>query len=287
VRDAHTVRPARCESAGPAAAPLTHTILARRPGRAGHYPGNWPGSFCEDFHTSLPELWRGASLAGRVWTYSANMADPHRGHRGFPSTETSPEQAPVPPLFQAAVAGIEAVRLRPELDLDPLPAPRRLAAYSHAVSVGVADSEGDETSSGRFVALYEPDGHDEWHGVYRCVTLAQADLEPEIAEDPLLPDVVWSWLTEAMERHGASHAVLGGTVSRCASVSFGELAQRPASTSVELRASWTPHAPPGGWTPDSAHAAFEAHFHAWVDMLAAAAGLPPLVAGVTMLPGKR
>jgi hypothetical protein len=214
------------------------------------------------------------------------MADPHRGHRGFPSAET-PSQDPVPPLFRAAVAGIEAVLLRPELDLDPLPAPKRLASFSHAVSVGVADAEGDEVASGRFVALYEPEGHDEWHGVYRCVTLAQADLEPEIAEDPMLPDVVWSWLTEAMDQRGAGHAVLGGTVSRCASVSFGELAQRPANTSVELRASWTPATPPDDWTPESARAAFEAHFHAWVDMLAAAAGLPPLVAGVTMLPGSR
>ena len=235
---------------------------------------------------SLRHHWRGASLTGQVSTYSAHMADPHRGHRGFRTAENPPEDA-VPPLVRAAVSGIEAVRLRPELDLDPLPAPRRLASYSHAVSVGVADPEGDEIASGRFVALYEPDGHEEWHGVFRCVTLAQADLEAEIAEDPMLCEVAWSWLTEAMEQHHARHTVLGGTVSRCASVSFGELAERPASTSVELRASWTPQEPPIGWTPESAHAAFEAHFHAWVDMLAAAAGLPPLVAGVTVLPGNR
>lgn len=235
---------------------------------------------------SLPELWRGASLAGRVWTYAAVMADPHRGHRGIRTAEPQ-QEAPVPSLFRQATAGVEAVRLRPELDLDPLPAPRRLATYSYAVSVGVEDADGDEVASGRFVTLYEPEGHDEWHGVFRCVTLAQAELEPEIAEDPLLPDVVWSWLTEAMEKQGAHHTVLGGTVSRCASVSFGELSERPATTSVELRASWTPREPAEGWTPDSAHAAFEAHFHAWVDMLAAAAGLPPLVAGVTTLPGSR
>jgi len=215
------------------------------------------------------------------------MADPHRGHRGFRTAEPQPEAA-APPLFSSAVAGIAAATLRPELELDPLPPPRRLASFSHAVSVGVADADGDEVASGRFVALYEPEGHDEWRGVFRCVTLAQADLESEIAEDPLLPEVAWSWLTEALDQRGARHSVLGGTVTRCSSTSYGELAERPAATSVELRASWTPEPPdPGGWTDEQARAAFAAHFQAWLDLLAAAAGLPPLVAGVTVLPTSR
>jgi hypothetical protein len=212
------------------------------------------------------------------------MADPHRGHRGFRTAEPQPETEQ-PELLREAAAGIAGVPLRPEVDVELLPPPRRLASHSHAVSVSVADADGDEVASGRFVALYEPDGHDEWHGVFRCVTLAQADLESEIAEDPLLPDVVWSWLTEALDQHGARHAVLGGTVSRCASMSFGELSDRPASTSVELRASWTPVPAEGGdWAPGHAEAAFAAHFRAWLDLLVAAAGLPPLVAGVTVLP---
>jgi hypothetical protein len=214
------------------------------------------------------------------------MADPHRGHRGFRTPEPPP-QAPVPPVFTEAVAGLDAVSLRAEFEIETLPAPRRLAAYSHAVSASVTDDGGDEIASGRFVILYEPQGHEEWRGVFRCVTLTQADLESEIAEDPLLADVVWSWLTEAMDKHGARHAALGGTVSRCASTSFGELAGRPASTSVELRASWTPDAGDADWSPQAARAAFAAHFAAWAAMLAAAAGLPPLVAGVTVLPTTR
>jgi hypothetical protein len=216
------------------------------------------------------------------------MADPHRGHRGIRTAESEPETT-APPLFDGAVAGIATAPLRPELEVDPLPPPRRLASYSHAVSVSVADGEGDEVASGRFVALYEPDGHDEWRGVFRCVTFAQADLESDIAEDPLLAEVVWSWLTEALEHHGAQRSVLGGTVSRSASTSFGELAERPASTSVELRASWTPVPADsdGEWTPEGAQAAFTAHFRAWLDLLSAAAGLPPLVAGVTVLPTAR
>lgn len=220
------------------------------------------------------------------------MADAHRGHRGIRTAQPQPEAA-VPPLFERAVAGIAGVPLRPGFEVEALPPPRRLASFSHAVSVAVTDADGDEVASGRFVVLYEPEGHDEWHGAFRCVTLAQADVETEIAEDPLLPEVAWSWLTEAMDQHEAGRGVLGGTVSRCASRSFGELAERPANTSVELRASWTP-TPPGTtgsaaeeWTAELVQAAFDAHFRAWLDLLATAAGLPPLVAGVTVLPTSR
>ncbi|HEY3870110.1 MAG TPA: DUF3000 family protein [Actinocrinis sp.] len=214
------------------------------------------------------------------------MSDPHRGHRPLRTAEPPPLEGQ-PAVFTGALAGIASAALRPEFDLEALPPPRRLASFSHAVSTSVADEDGDEIASGRFVLLHEPAGHTEWAGVLRCVTLAQADLEPEIAVDQLLPGVTWSWLTESMEQRRARYAALGGTVTRCASCSFGELADRPETTSVELRASWTPLAPATGWTEDAAAAALEAHFSAWLDLLAAAAGLPPLVAGVTMLPGTR
>lgn len=211
------------------------------------------------------------------------MADPHRGHRGFRSTDTSPE-APVPAVFTEAVAALSTLAPRPEFELETLPGPRRLAAHSHAVSASVYDEDGEEIASGRFVLLFEPDGPEEWRGVFRCVTFAQAELEAEITEDPLLPEVVWSWLTEALDTFDAAYDALGGTVSRSASDSFGELAQRPVSTCVELRASWTPVDETDEWSPSAAHAAVAAHFAAWLDLLASAAGLPPLVAGVTALP---
>jgi hypothetical protein len=214
------------------------------------------------------------------------MSDPHRGHRPLRTAEPPPLEGQ-PAVFAGALAGVASAALRPEFDLEPMPPPRRLASFSHAVSISVADEDGDEIASGRFVLLHEPAGHAEWAGVLRCVTLAQADLEPEIAVDQMLPGVAWSWLTESMDQREARYAALGGTVTRCSSSSFGELADRPETTSVELRASWTPLAPVAGWTEDAAATALEAHFSAWLDLLAAAAGLPPLVAGVTMLPGTR
>ena len=210
----------------------------------------------------------------------------------------------LPEVFAAAVGGIGGLRPRPGLEFEALPAPRRLASYSHALSVSAADEreEGEvELGSGRFVLLYEPEGHEEWHGNWRCVTLLQAEVEAEIAEDPLLADVTWSWLREALS--GLNYAALGGTVSRCASSGFGELADQGTSTSVELRASWSPLPPldadaPGGpavqraaaaagrarWTAREACAGLAAHVEAWTECLATAVGLPPELAGVARLP---
>jgi hypothetical protein len=181
----------------------------------------------------------------------AQHPHPLSSHRG-PVTQVSQNQGNLPEVFAAAVGGIAELRPRAGLEFEPLPAPRRLAAYSHALSVTAAEqrAEGEiELGSGRFVLLYEPEGHEEWQGSWRCVTLLQAELEPEMAEDPLLADVTWTWLREALSGLGCT--ALGGTVSRCASSGFGELADQGTSTSVELRASWSPLPPvdenaPGG-----------------------------------------
>lgn len=216
----------------------------------------------------------------------AQHPHPVSSHRGPVGPAPRDPGAP-PETFTAAVGGIAALRPRPGLEFEPLPAPRRLAAYSHALAATVTDQrdEGEvELGSGRFVLLHEPDGHEEWRGSWRCVTFLQADLEPEIAEDPLLAGVTWSWLCEALAPLG--YAALGGTVSRCSSSGFGELAGQGGSTSVELRASWSP-LPAGewsGWTAETAWTGLAAHVQAWSDCLAAAVGLPPELAGVARLP---
>ena len=234
----------------------------------------------------------------------AQHPHPLSSHRG-PVTQAPRDQGSLPEVFAAAVGGIAELRPRPGLEFEPLPAPRRLAAYSHALSVTAAEQRADgdvELGSGRFVLLYEPEGHEEWLGSWRCVTLLQAELEPEMAEDPLLADVTWSWLRDALS--GLGCAALGGTVSRCASSGFGELADQDTSTSVELRASWSPMPPVdenargGGlavqhaaaaagrarWTPQEALTGIAAHVEAWTECLATAVGLPPELAGIARLP---
>ncbi|MBP8537624.1 DUF3000 family protein, partial [Streptomyces sp. MK37H] len=118
---------------------------------------------------------------------------------------------------------MRGVRVRPEVELDPTPPPRRLAPYSYALEAVVTGAAGDdeELAEGRLILLHDPAGHDAWRGAFRLVTLVHADLEPEIAADPLLPEVCWSWLTGALEARGLPYGEPSGTVTRASSHYFG------------------------------------------------------------------
>lgn len=153
--------------------------------------------------------------------------------------------------------------------------PRRLAPHSAAFSATVAHGD-REVGAGRLVLLYDPEGQEGWEGIMRLVTYFHVDLDPEMATDPLLVQVGWSWLTDSLHRHEATYRAAAGTVTRCVSESFGALADRPEATEMELRASWTPTGGDCG-----------AHARAWCEVLATAAGLPPLRPGVAPLRGHR
>ncbi|GIM90471.1 DUF3000 domain-containing protein [Paractinoplanes toevensis] len=174
-----------------------------------------------------------------------------------------------PEAFTRAVAGLRAAAPRPEILLEEIAAPQRLAPHSFALSATVLRS-GDEVASGRLILLHDPAGHDSWRGDVRLVTLVTAELEPDMAGDPLLPAVAWTWLTDALEQHEAGYTAIGGTITQTASTRFGDLAGPLPTADLEVRASWTPT------STDTA-----AHLLGWCAMLASTAGLPP--PGVTSL----
>jgi Protein of unknown function (DUF3000) len=184
-------------------------------------------------------------------------------------------EPPAPPAaFRHAVATLSAVRPRPELVVTAVDAPPRLAPHAWAIGVEAdaarhAGEDLDEPdTSGRLILLYDPAGQDGWEGTFRLVCFVQARLDPEQVGDEMLPRVGWSWLTEALEQHGAAHVALGGTVTQTSSVRFGDIAGRRRDDDVELRASWTP-------VGDD----LRRHAEAFYALIATAAGLPP--AGVT------
>ncbi len=167
--------------------------------------------------------------------------------------------------------------VHPRIELAPIRPPQRLAPYSYAIGAEVAhpetpvvpaDSEGD--AFGRLILLHDPDGDDTWHGTLRLVAYIQADIDAALATDPLLPEVAWSWLVDALESRTESFTALGGTVTSTSSVRYGDIAGPPRAHQLELRASWTPV------TTD-----LRPHLEAFCEVLAYAAGLPP--AGVTQL----
>lgn len=143
-------------------------------------------------------------------------------------TEKDRREADTVPLpFRAAVDALKAARLRPQIEVEPTPPPKRLAPYAYALEAAVVDGD-EDLADGRLVLLHDPAGHDAWQGTFRLVTLVRAELEPEMAADPLLPEVCWSWLTGALQTRGLTYGEPSGTVTRASSHYFGGLSARPA-----------------------------------------------------------
>ncbi|MQA09076.1 MAG: DUF3000 family protein [Pseudonocardiaceae bacterium] len=173
-----------------------------------------------------------------------------------------------PKLFREAVRSLTSVRARPEVRLEPVRPPQRLAPWAYALS---AEATGpvDVLATGRLVLLHDPDGQEAWNGVLRIVTYVRAELDTELASDPFLPAVSWSWLSDALEESGAAWTALGGTVTETSSARFGDITGPARTDDLELRASWT-----------STDARLAAHGEAFCQLMASVVGLPPV--GVTM-----
>ncbi|NNG95827.1 DUF3000 family protein [Gordonia araii NBRC 100433] len=191
---------------------------------------------------------------------------------------TASGRAGDPADFTLAVESLQAAKVRPDIDVSPIRPPQRLAPYSYAVGAEVRADEPEDiptdaagSAFGRLILLYDPEGHDAWSGTIRLVAYIQVDMEADLATDPMLPEVAWSWLTDALgvpEGENSSQApvltALGGTVTSTSSVRYGDIAGPPRAHQLELRASWTALDP-----------VLRPHLEAFCDVLATAAGLPP------------
>ncbi len=189
--------------------------------------------------------------------------------------QTTRVDAPATPQeFRDAVARMRAARLRPEVLCEEMPAPQRIAPFAAALSADVT-VDGDDVGTGRIVLLHDPAGNDTWAGTFRCVAYARAELSADIAADPMLAEVAWTWLMEALDAHGAEFTAPSGTVTKVTSESFGGMSDEGGSAQLEIRASWTPLGDVG------------AHVEAWGELMCTAVGLEPVPDGVTALPSRR
>ncbi len=180
--------------------------------------------------------------------------------------------------FALAAAEVRAVSFRDDLSVQEIPAPRGLAPDAVALAGDVRpDPVSGESSygTGRLILLHDPDEPEQWGGPLRIVAFAQAPLETEIGTDPLLADVAWSWLMDALASRGASFHAAAGTATKTVSKGFGSLAQEGEGAQIELRASWSPEGP------------LAAHVSAWAELVCMLAGLPPGSEGVAVLGARR
>lgn len=173
---------------------------------------------------------------------------------------------------------MRALSFRGDLSVREIPAPTGLASHAMAVAGDVRPEPGSDESTygtGRLVLLYDEDGPAAWNGAWRIVCFAQAPLEKEIGVDPLLADVAWAWLVDALAAHGAELHSESGTATKTLSKGFGTLADEGDGAQIELRASWSPV---GDLAP---------HVEAWGELVCMLAGLPPGSEGIAMLGARR
>ncbi len=216
--------------------------------------------------------------SGAAASLAAAPAPAEHAPTGSKEPSADSTQSPAEATFAVAAATFMAGRDAQTghgFSFEDVPAPKRLAPYASAIAATV-QRDGADVAWGRLVLLYDPDGQDGWDGVFRLVAYIRADVEPEIAADPLLGEVGWSWLSEALDAHVPGYAVPSGTVTRVITEGFGAKRDELPLTGFELRASWSP--PGSGNSPDDNDLDtldLSAHFSAWCDCLAAAAGLEP------------
>lgn len=167
---------------------------------------------------------------------------------------------------------------RDDLVVREIAAPKGLAPHALALAADVRpEEEGVESAYGtaRFILLYDPEEPASWGGPWRIVCFAQAPLELSIGVDPLLVDVAWSWLVDALASHRAAYHSESGTSTKTLSKGFGALAAEGDGAQIELRASWSPEG------------TIAAHVQAWAELVCMLAGLPPGSEGITTLGSRR
>lgn len=180
--------------------------------------------------------------------------------------------------FDRVVDAVVAMTWRREVLVEEIPAPQKIAPLAFALSADVMIGD-TELANGRLVLLHDPTGNVSWDGDFRCVTYARAEVDADMVADPLLTEVGWSWLLDALDRNGARHVAPSGTVTAVSSRSFGAMELEPPHSEIELRASWTPLL---------AHPAdITGHLQAWAELLCLAGGLPPLPEGVVPIAQRR
>lgn len=168
--------------------------------------------------------------------------------------------------FDAVVDALRAMTFRADFAVREIGAPAGVAPDAYAIAGDVrprAHDTDSEYGTGRLILLHDDAEPDAWGGAWRIVCFAQAPLESEIGTDPLLADVAWSWLMDALEARGARFHSESGTATKTLSKGFGGLEAEGDGAQIELRASWSP----GG--------DLEAHVDAWAELVCMLAGLPP------------
>ncbi|QRV02898.1 DUF3000 domain-containing protein [Arcanobacterium phocisimile] len=183
------------------------------------------------------------------------------------------------PEFINALESLKGHTFHSGFHVVQIPPPTKIAPWAVALQAEINDSPTQDPDffrgNAKFVVLHDPAGQPAWDGTFRIVMHAQAPIESDLGDDPLLGEVAWSWLPESLAETGARFHSLNGTVTRVFNETFGGLYIDSSRIDLEVRASWT---------PDSQF--LGEHLLAWQRFCMSMSGLPPesTVSHISSLP---
>src|SRR5438270_914636 len=108
-----------------------------------------------------PENRRRPTMTSRKPLRQVSDLDDETDLPSGPSSETGPDPV-APTVFRQAVESLTRTAVRPEVLVEPLRPPQRLAPWSYAISTDVRGPDGDELATGRLVLLHDPEGFEAW-----------------------------------------------------------------------------------------------------------------------------
>lgn len=180
----------------------------------------------------------------------------------------------LPAEFLSALRALRPDRIPSLLALEEIRAPMSLTPYAAALSGEVSQSKADPSilADGSLTLLYMPEYQKEWGGHFRFAVIVRTTVDDEMGKDPLIFDVFRSWVRDSLASTNARYGGLRGTVTVLNQESFDESTYSEPSSTLELRASWTPVAE----NPDAIYLEFKRHLESWMNLLFTTAGSPML-----------
>ncbi|MFD2839387.1 DUF3000 family protein [Populibacterium corticicola] len=186
---------------------------------------------------------------------------------------TSPH-VELPAAFHAALRALRPDVIPRHLTLEEIRAPRSLTPYSAALAGEITQSRNEPgiLADGSLTLLYTEEFQKDWGGHFRFAVIVRTTIDEVMGQDPLIYEVTRAWVRDSLSSTNAQYSHLRGTVTVLNQESFDETTNSEATSTLELRASWTPDA----LDPDAIYLEFKRHLESWMNLLFTTAGSPML-----------
>jgi hypothetical protein len=186
----------------------------------------------------------------------------------------STQRDELPAEFLSALRALRPDKIPSRLALEEIRAPRSLTPYSAALSGEITHTRAEPgtLADGSLTLLYTPEYREEWGGHFRFAVIVRTTVDEEMGKDPLIYEVSRAWVRDSLASTNAQYTRLRGTVTMLNQESFDNETNSEPSSSLELRASWTPQAD----NPDAIYLEFKRHLESWMNLLFTTAGSPML-----------